>query len=85
MSPAETAPETYQAFPEADAAIRKGPLDATLRELVKMRASRLNGCLSPSVRQGFPYSRVMKKWLAHLLRSRPARTPRNMVAPWPTA
>ncbi|MEV0647779.1 carboxymuconolactone decarboxylase family protein [Phytomonospora sp. NPDC050363] len=45
MNIAETAPEVYQAFYAADQAIRKGPLDATVRELVKIRASQMNGCL----------------------------------------
>lgn len=40
-----SAPEPYAALLEADRAIRKGSLDATLQELVKIRASLLNGCL----------------------------------------
>ncbi|MFG3256760.1 carboxymuconolactone decarboxylase family protein [Streptomyces sp. NPDC048172] len=39
------APEPYKAFRQADGAIRTGPLDAKLRELVKIRASQLNGCV----------------------------------------
>jgi AhpD family alkylhydroperoxidase len=39
-----SASEPYAALLEADRAIRKGPLDATLQELVKIRASQLNGC-----------------------------------------
>jgi AhpD family alkylhydroperoxidase len=39
-----TAPEPYAGLVEADLAVRKGPLDATLQELVKIRASQLNGC-----------------------------------------
>lgn len=42
---AEAAPKAYQAFLDADAAIRKGPLDHTIRELVKVRVSQLNGCV----------------------------------------
>lgn len=45
MNVAEAAPEAYQAFIAAETAIRKGPLDATVRELVKIRASQMNGCL----------------------------------------
>lgn len=45
MNTAEAAPEVYQAFIAAETAIRKGPLDATVRELVKIRASQMNGCL----------------------------------------
>jgi AhpD family alkylhydroperoxidase len=41
----ETAPEAYQGFRQADAAIRNSPLDGTVRELVKLRASQLNGCV----------------------------------------
>ncbi|MFF8959750.1 carboxymuconolactone decarboxylase family protein [Streptomyces sp. NPDC014894] len=40
-----TAPEPYRAIRQADAAIRKGPLDETVRELVKIRVSQLNGCV----------------------------------------
>ncbi|GAA2429177.1 carboxymuconolactone decarboxylase family protein [Streptomyces macrosporus] len=39
------APEPYKAIVQADGAIRIGPLDATVRELVKIRASQLNGCV----------------------------------------
>lgn len=39
------APEVYQAFIAADTALRKSPLGATVRELVKIRASQLNGCV----------------------------------------
>lgn len=45
MNVAEAAPEAYRAFAAAEMAIRKGPLDATVRELVKIRASQMNGCL----------------------------------------
>jgi AhpD family alkylhydroperoxidase len=41
----ELAPEVYKAFLQAEQAIRKGPLAATIRELVKIRASQMNGCL----------------------------------------
>ncbi|MFL6053196.1 MAG: carboxymuconolactone decarboxylase family protein [Actinoallomurus sp.] len=39
------APEVYQAFMQAEQAIRKGPLAATICELVKIRSSQINGCL----------------------------------------
>ncbi|MGI5122346.1 carboxymuconolactone decarboxylase family protein [Marinactinospora thermotolerans] len=45
MNVAETAPGPYRALLQADAALRTGPLDATVRELVKLRASQLNGCV----------------------------------------
>jgi AhpD family alkylhydroperoxidase len=45
MNVAAAAPEAYKAFIAAETAIRKGPLDATVRELVKIRASQMNGCL----------------------------------------
>ncbi|MFF0607238.1 carboxymuconolactone decarboxylase family protein [Nocardia tengchongensis] len=41
----EAAPEVYQAWLAAETAIRRGPLDATVRELVKIRVSQINGCL----------------------------------------
>ncbi|MDA3644794.1 carboxymuconolactone decarboxylase family protein [Saccharopolyspora indica] len=41
----KTAPEPYAGFKQADAALRQGPLDATLRELVKIRVSQINGCV----------------------------------------
>ncbi|MCO6006272.1 carboxymuconolactone decarboxylase family protein [Actinoallomurus purpureus] len=41
----ELAPEVYKAFLQAEQAIRKGPLAATVRELVKIRGSQINGCL----------------------------------------
>ncbi|MEU8900856.1 carboxymuconolactone decarboxylase family protein [Nocardia sp. NPDC048505] len=41
----ELAPEVYKGWYEAEMAIRRGPLDATVRELVKIRVSQLNGCL----------------------------------------
>jgi AhpD family alkylhydroperoxidase len=41
----EAAPELYRAFAHVEGAIRKGPLEATVRELVKIRASQMNGCL----------------------------------------
>lgn len=40
----DTAPEPYAALAEADLLIRKGPLDPALQELVKVRASQINGC-----------------------------------------
>ncbi|GAA4614182.1 carboxymuconolactone decarboxylase family protein [Actinoallomurus liliacearum] len=45
LNVAELAPEVYKAFLQAEQAIRRGPLTATVRELVKIRASQLNGCL----------------------------------------
>jgi AhpD family alkylhydroperoxidase len=45
MNLAEAAPDVYQAFGQVERAIRKGPLEAGLRELVKIRASQLNGCV----------------------------------------
>jgi AhpD family alkylhydroperoxidase len=45
MNVAETAPEVYRALSHVEVVIRKGPLDQTIRELVKIRASQLNGCL----------------------------------------
>jgi AhpD family alkylhydroperoxidase len=41
----ETAPELFRAFVHTETTIRKGPLDTTVRELVKIRASQMNGCL----------------------------------------
>ncbi|WP_196054598.1 carboxymuconolactone decarboxylase family protein [Nocardia aurantiaca] len=41
----EAAPEVYKAWVAAETAIRRGPLDATVRELVKVRVSQINGCL----------------------------------------
>lgn len=41
----QTAPEPYAGLMDADAAIRTGPLDSTVRELVKIRVSQLNGCV----------------------------------------
>ncbi|WP_067548155.1 carboxymuconolactone decarboxylase family protein [Nocardia crassostreae] len=41
----QIAPEVYKAWAQAEMAIRKGPLDATVRELVKIRVSQINGCL----------------------------------------
>ncbi len=41
----ETAPQVYKALGGVEAAIRKGPLHHAVRELVKIRASQMNGCL----------------------------------------
>jgi AhpD family alkylhydroperoxidase len=41
----ETAPEIYKAFAHVETVIRKGSLDPAVRELVKIRASQMNGCL----------------------------------------
>lgn len=45
MQLGDAAPDAYAGFKAADAAIRKSPLDPAIRELVKIRASQLNGCL----------------------------------------
>ncbi|MEV0293003.1 carboxymuconolactone decarboxylase family protein [Nocardia sp. NPDC050710] len=45
MNLSEIAPEVYHAWYAAEVAIRRGPLDATVRELVKIRVSQINGCL----------------------------------------
>lgn len=45
LSMDQAAPEPYQAIRQADTAIRKGPLDGTVRELVKVRVSQINGCV----------------------------------------
>lgn len=39
------APAPYHALLEADAAIRGGPLNPTVRELIKVRVSHINGCV----------------------------------------
>lgn len=39
------APEVYKAWAAAEMAIRKGPLDPVIRELVKIRVSQINGCV----------------------------------------
>jgi AhpD family alkylhydroperoxidase len=43
-NPYEAAPHYVQAWLAASAAVEKGPLEPTLRELVKMRSSQINGC-----------------------------------------
>ncbi|MFC6881174.1 MULTISPECIES: carboxymuconolactone decarboxylase family protein [Actinomadura] len=40
----EAAPEVYSAFLKVHKVLEAGPLDARIRELVKIRASQLNGC-----------------------------------------
>jgi AhpD family alkylhydroperoxidase len=40
----KTAPDTYAAIRELDAMVRRGGLEPSLAELVKMRASQINGC-----------------------------------------
>lgn len=45
MKLAKVAPELYQAWFAAEGAIRRGPLDPVVRELVKIRASQINGCV----------------------------------------
>jgi AhpD family alkylhydroperoxidase len=42
---ADVAPELYRALIHTEQTILKGPLDPTVRELVKLRASQMNGCL----------------------------------------
>ncbi len=41
----QLAPEVYEAWIAAEGAIRRGPLDPVVRELVKIRASQINGCV----------------------------------------
>jgi AhpD family alkylhydroperoxidase len=41
----ETVSDIYQALTNVETVIRKGPLDTTVRELIKIRASQLNGCV----------------------------------------
>ncbi|MFI6999630.1 carboxymuconolactone decarboxylase family protein [Nocardia sp. NPDC050175] len=45
MKLAKVAPELYQAWFAAEGVIRRGPLDPVVRELVKIRASQINGCV----------------------------------------
>jgi AhpD family alkylhydroperoxidase len=45
ISVPDLAPEVYRALSHTEVAIRKGPLDPAVRELVKIRASQMNGCL----------------------------------------
>lgn len=45
ISLTDTAPEIYRVLTHAEVAIRKGPLDAAVRDLVKIRASQMNGCV----------------------------------------
>ncbi|MDN3353400.1 carboxymuconolactone decarboxylase family protein [Actinomadura sp. DC4] len=45
ISVPEVAPELYRALAHTEQVIRKGPLDPTVRELVKIRVSQTNGCL----------------------------------------
>lgn len=44
LSVPEAAPEAYRAMLALDRCLQDGPLPAELRELVGLRASRLNGC-----------------------------------------
>lgn len=45
MKLAEAAPGPSAAFAAVDRSLREGPLDPVVRELVKIRASQLNGCV----------------------------------------
>jgi AhpD family alkylhydroperoxidase len=45
ISLTDTAPELYRVLTRAEVAIGKGPLDAAVRNLVKIRASQMNGCV----------------------------------------
>lgn len=45
LSVSDLAPDLYKAFARSEGALRKGPLDPKIRELVKIRASQMNGCL----------------------------------------
>ncbi|TDD62249.1 carboxymuconolactone decarboxylase family protein [Actinomadura rubrisoli] len=40
----EASPEVYKGFIDIALLIRKGPLDPSVQELIKIRASQLNGC-----------------------------------------
>ncbi|WP_216673797.1 carboxymuconolactone decarboxylase family protein, partial [Pyxidicoccus fallax] len=42
---ARLAPDAYRALIALDTVLREGPLDARVRELVKIRASQMNGCV----------------------------------------
>ena len=44
VNPAKTAPDTYAAIRDLDATIGQSGLEQGLIELVKMRASQINGC-----------------------------------------
>ena len=44
LFPPDVSPEIYKALRGVDVALKAGGLDATLIELVKMRASQINGC-----------------------------------------
>ena len=44
LTPAQVSPDIYKAIFEVDAGIRKSGLDPRLMELVKIRASQINGC-----------------------------------------
>lgn len=44
LNPAATAPDIYKAMVALEAAIRHSGLEPSLIELVKMRASQINGC-----------------------------------------
>lgn len=45
MNLAKVVPQVYEAFQQTERAIRKGPMEPRLRELVKIRTSQLNGCV----------------------------------------
>lgn len=45
ISVPDIAPELYRALVHTEQTIRKGPLASTVRELIKIRASQMNGCL----------------------------------------
>ncbi|WP_242614197.1 carboxymuconolactone decarboxylase family protein [Actinomadura roseirufa] len=61
----EATPEVYKGFIGIAGLIRKGPLDHRLQELIKIRASQLNGCafcvdihIGDARRQGEPEDRI---------------------------
>ncbi|GAA2815804.1 carboxymuconolactone decarboxylase family protein [Saccharopolyspora taberi] len=45
LNVAEAAPGPYKALRSAETALGHGPLSATIRELVKIRVSQINGCV----------------------------------------
>lgn len=44
LTPTSVSPDIYKTIAQVDAAIRKSGLDPKLMELVKIRASQINGC-----------------------------------------
>lgn len=61
----ELAPDVYQAMTMVEKALHRAPLDRRVRELVKIRASQMNGCLfcidmhiHDALRQGETHDRI---------------------------